>query len=260
MDVALLILFLKIDITQGVDNKDLAILSNNPLALSRGTLGRIAGLRLALCLAALPARGAALFALLLRLLHASLLPVHGLRRAILVRSRRGCRRRRGWHLGSRDARATPCRLTGELDVALHKLGLTLPAHVEDDVVHAATAQQEHTNHDCSEARSVPVVVVIRALPQGEAIPQKVIIAIPLRPLQDVHNQRQARLRLARLLDGLVEGALGGLLRIGALGLAVGLELLLDLVRVQGARLGAVGLGDVVDGGGWRDAENVVEGR
>jgi hypothetical protein len=43
------------------------------------------------------------------------------------------------------------------------------------------------------------------------------------------------------------------------GRALGGELLLDLVRVQGARLLAVGFVDLVLGGGGLDAQEVVEG-
>lgn len=258
VDIALLVFFLKVNVAQRVNHKNLAILSNNPLALSRRTLGGIARLGLALRLAALLARRTSFLTLLLRLLHTSLPPVYRLRRALLVLGRR--RRRRERHLGSWDAGATPSRLAGELDVALDKLDLALPAHVEDDVVHTTTTQQENANHDSPKTRSIPIVIVISPLPQREPIPQKVVIAVPLWAPQNIRNQRQSRLRVACLLDSLVELTFGGLLRIDALlGLEVGLELLLDLVGVQGAGLGAVGFGDVVNGSGGDNVEDVVEG-
>lgn len=93
-----------------------------------------------------------------------------------------------------------------------------------------------------------------------------VVAVAAGPAQDVGDEGQAGLALRGLLNGDIDLGLGGWLDAGlliavlvlALG-AVGLELALDLVRVQGARLLAVGLGDVVLGCRREDAEDVVEG-
>lgn len=270
MHFAFLVLLLQVDTTERVDNEDLAILSNNPLPGTggrgrgvTGCAGTDTGAR-TLSLASLLASPATLLLLRLPLLHATLLPVQRLRRAVLILSSSsgsGSRRRRRVDPGDPSGqRAAPGGLARKLDVPLDELLLLLPAHVQDQVVHGAAAHEERAQHGGAQARAVPVVVVVGALPEGEAVRQEVVVAVPQRPAQDVGDEREARLALRGVLDGGVDLRLGG--RLAVLLLAAGpglLELLLDLVRVQGARLLAVGLGDVVVRRRARDAQDVVEG-
>lgn len=134
----------------------------------------------------------------------------------------------------------------------------------------ATAEgEEDAEHDRAKARAVPVVVVVGALPRGEAIGNEVVVASTAGALQDVGDNGQAGLAVRSLLDGGLDlglrGALGDLdagllVLLVLLGLgALGGELLLDLVGVEGTGLLAVGFVDIILGGRGGDAEEVVEG-
>lgn len=135
MDLALLILSLEVNITKGVNNKDLAILSNNSLASTSrsSSRGRSSSSRGSLSSTARLLSRTSSIALSRLLLHTALSSVLGQRGGLfLVASgRRRCSR--GWSGSCVDARdvktSTPSGVAGELDVALDKLLLSLPAHV-----------------------------------------------------------------------------------------------------------------------------------
>ncbi len=272
VDVALLVLLLEKDVSLGVDDQDLAILGNDPLpnasrrhgGVARRVLGSIAAL------ASLLGGGAAVLLALHLFHHASLLSVHGHGRAGLVVFRLGHRSGRWFDIDARDTHvATLGGIAGKLDVALDKLALALPAHVQHHVVNCTAADEEQAKHDSAEAGAVAVVVVVGALPQREAIGEKVVVAVARGSLKDVGNQRQASLQLRGPLYGGLDlgrrGALGDLRALLAAGAGSGLglfgaQLLLDLVGVQGASQLAVGLANVVLRGRGGDAQDVVKRR
>lgn len=286
MDVPLLVLLLEVDVTEGVDDEDLAVLGHDSLLGARGPRSR-RSLRhrrraaAAACLLAGTSRAGAAGALpflaglpaRLLLLHAALLAVQGdggLLLLLFVVGGLGLRRW-WWRSGrsnilqSRDGEVVaPGGVSRELDVALDELALAPPAHVQGDVVEAAAADEQAADEDGAEARAVAAVVVLGALPGGEAVLEEVVVAVAAGPAQDVGDDGEAGLALAGLLDSGLQ--LRGARRPGdldALGLvlpgALGHDLLAHLVRVQGARLALVGLVDLVLGRGRRDAEEVVEG-
>lgn len=128
---------------------------------------------------------------------------------------------------------------------------------------SSTNHEKDTKDDRTQTRTVTVIVVVSAFPQGKAIRKEVIVAFTSRATQDVGNQRQAGLALRSVLDGGIDLCLGSGFGSGSTGFLVVLaaeleQLLLDLVRVQGPRLLAVGLGDVVLGGRGRYFENIIE--
>lgn len=95
-----------------------------------------------------------------------------------------------------------------------------------------------------------------------------VVPVSFRATQDVSNEGEPRLALRGLLHGGIDLGLRGrlcdvdtglllALVLASLG-AIGLELLLNLVRMQRARLLAVGLGNVIMRGRGRDLEDVVE--
>jgi hypothetical protein len=139
----------------------------------------------------------------------------------------------------------------------------LVVHNQDEVVDGAADEDEDTEDGGAEAGAVPVVVVVGALPGREAVLEEVVVAIAVGSAKDLADEAEASLALRGGLDGgadlLLRGGLDGLALLLEL-VALGLELLLDLVGVEGAGDLAVGLGDVVDGGLGADAEELVEGR
>ena len=160
----------------------------------------------------------------------------------------------------------------KLDVALDELALALPAHVQGQVVGAAAGDEEDAEHGGAQAGPVAVVVVLGALPRGEAVGQEVVVAVAAGSAQDVGDDGQAGLALRGALDGRLELGRGGLLghpdaRLGLLVLglvllglgALGGELLADLVGMELARLLLVRLVDVIVARAAGDAEELVEG-
>lgn len=253
----ILVLFFKVDVTDRVNNENLAILGHDPLTGGSWRSGRVAGNAGALGLAGLLASNASILLLGLSLLEASLLPVHGLRRAILfiIFLDSGDRSR----LKNRDDKTlAPGGLACILDVAAHKLLLAFPAHVKDEVVDRAASHEEDAKDGSAQAGAVAVVVVVGALPEREAVVEEMIVAVALGALEDVDDEGEAGLALTSALDRRGELSLGGGFGIGVL-LLLGLELLLHLVGVQCLGLLAVGLGDVVLAGVRADAQDVVEG-
>lgn len=125
--------------------------------------------------------------------------------------------------------------------------------------------KKQSRHDGSQTRAVSVVVVVGALPQWEAIREEVVITFPTGTTKDVGDEGETRLLLARLLDcGFYFGRSrwfdARLLLLGIALSSVGPELLLDLVRVEGTSLLAVGFRDVVLRGRGRNSQDVVECR
>lgn len=276
--VPLVVLLLEVDVAEGVDDEDLAVLGDDSLLGARGARarrclhghGRRAPAPAGLLLADASRAGGAARALpflagvlaRLLLLHPALLAVQGDGGLLLLlllfvggglRLRwRGLRRGRsgGGVVESRDGEVVaPGGVPRELDVALDELALAPPAHVQGDVVEAAAADEQAADEDGAEAGAVPAVVVLGALPGGEAVPEEVVVADAPRAAEDVGDDSEAGLALAGLLDGGLE--LGGLDAL-ALGLdaallfgAVGHDLLAHLVRVQRARLALVRLVDLV---------------
>lgn len=302
--VTLLVLLLEIDIAQRIHNKDLAVFGNDPLlgasrtitlssrlggGRARGRSRSGSGSSLLLAATATAAGGLLTVVLLLllgvALLHPAHLAVHGDDVSVLVfhhlrlggrrrRRRSGHRSRGGVDTGDVQV-LTPSGMAGKLDVALDELTLALPAHVEGQVVGGAAGEEEDARDSGAQTGAVTVVVVLGALPRGEAVAEEVVVAVAHRPTQDVGDDGQAGLALRGALDGGLDLSGGGrldhlrtrlaailLLKLGflLLGLdALGLELLLDLVRVQLAGLLLVGLVDVIETGGLADAEELVEG-
>jgi hypothetical protein len=169
---ALLVLLFEVDVTKGVNDKDLAVLGDDSALLPGRSSRRIARRRRALCFASLLG-GAATLTLVLLVAHAPFPAVHGLRRAlvlVLTRSRLA--------LGGGDVQvSSPSGVAGVLDITLDKLLLALPAHVENEVVDSSTADEEDADQYAAQARAVAVIVVIRALPQRESVGEVVIIAL-----------------------------------------------------------------------------------
>lgn len=131
------------------------------------------------------------------------------------------------------------------------------------------AKREESKQDRDEARTEASIVVSGASPLGEAVPQEMVVAIAGLAAEDVGDETEAGEALAGLLvegiDFLLAGTFGhahaGFLVLLALVLerVRGDEFLAGLVRVEGARLFAVGLVDVVEGRGGLDADEFVEG-
>ncbi len=286
--VALLVLLLEVHIAQGVNNQDLAILRNDallgagrPAALRRRRLGcgRARDRGRATAAASLaPTTRRVLVLLGIALLQPAHLAVHGNRPALLVLillRRRGGRRSRGLGIdaGHVDAEVlAPGGVARKLDVALDKLALALPAHVQREVVGAAAGNEEDAEHGGTETGPVAVVVVLGALPRGEAVGQEVVVAVAAGPAQDVGDDGEAGLALRGALDGGLDLGRGGLFghadaRLGLLVLglvllglcALGGELLADLVGMELARLLLVRLVDVIVARAAGDAEELVEG-
>ena len=255
MNNALLVLLLEIDVTKGVNDKNLAILGDDPALLSSRSSRRIARRRRALNFAGLLG-GATTLALVLLVTHAPFPTVHGLRRAlvlVLTRSRLA--------LGSRNVQvSSPSSFAGVLDITLDELLLALPAHVEYEVMDSSTADEEDADQDAAQARAVAVIVVIRALPQREAVGEVVIVALTSLATQDVGNEGETCLTLGGELDGILDlGRSRGLSTLVLALCALGAQLLSDLVGVKSASLCTVGLVNVVLRGGICDAEDLVEG-
>lgn len=191
-------MLLKEYIAHGINNKHLAVLSDNSLS-GAGSDRRIARRRLGVVLgsglASLLGHGLETFLavlLFLLLLHVtSLLAVYGLGHTLVVfLGLRG--RRSSIDVKTRNVTA-PGSVAGKSNVAADEFSLALPARVQDDVVHATTDEQKQAEHDCTQTRAVAVVVVVGTFPQREAIGEEMVVTVSGRAAQDVGNQRQASL-------------------------------------------------------------------
>jgi hypothetical protein len=153
------------------------------------------------------------------------------------------------------------------DVALNKLPATPPAHEQSKVVHAAAHDNKEAEQNGTETRAKSLVVVARAPPFWETVPQEVVVALALGALENIGNDRQPLIASGDLLevciDFLLRWALADLdSRCGAL-LLVGLLVFIDedlasLVGVQPCRLLAVGLVHFIVRCAGLDAKEVVE--
>ncbi|EPE05823.1 hypothetical protein F503_08354 [Ophiostoma piceae UAMH 11346] len=283
LDLALRVHLLQVDVAQRVDNQDLAVLGRDPSLGARRTSRRLRsrGGRAAAgstgtsnTAAAATAGGVTVLgriALGVALLHAALLAVHSHLLLLSIAA--------GLLLGGRSGRGVgadgvqvhagqlvaPGGLARIADVAVDKLALALPAHVQRQVVDGAADKDKEADHDRAEARAVAVVVVLGALPGREAVGQEVVVAVALGAAQDVGDNAEARLHVRGALHGGTDLARRRLLGdrhaavlLGCLG-PLSSQLLLDLVGMERSRLLAVGLVDVVEGRGRRHADKVVEG-
>lgn len=293
--LAVLVILLEVDIAARVDDQDLSVLRHDALLGALGSaalrLGRDrAGARGGLLGggggATALARGAALGLGLLggalagiALLQAAHLAVHGdvVAVFVLVDLLRG--RGRGGDGGGLVVDAgdgggevvAPGGAAGKRDVALDELALALPAHVQGYVVGDATGEEEDAEQGGAEARAVAAVVVLGALPRGEAVGEEVVITDTAGPAQDVGHDGQAGLALRGALDGGLDLAGRGRLDLGRAGLAalqlglfllspdtLGHELLADLVGVKLARPLLVRLVDVLLVRAGCDAQELVK--
>jgi hypothetical protein len=162
----------------------------------------------------------------------------------------------------------PSGLTCVANVALNEGPALLPAHVQSKVVDTTTDNNQNTEENRAEARTEAIVVVARALPGRKAIPQEVVVALTLRTLEDVCNNRQLLISGSDLLhvrvDFLLRWTLAGLDTRGLALLAslfsiIGDEDLARLVGVELAASRAVGFGQFVLVGTGLNAEHVIEG-
>lgn len=203
---------LKVDITQRIHDKHFTVLSNDPLLGARrsATLGSRLGCGRArggsgsgngsglLATATTPAGGllAAVFILFLlgvALLHPAHLTVHGDEVSVFIfhhlrwgrRGRRSGNRGRGG-VDAWDVKVLPpSGMAGKFDVTLDELALALPAHVQGQVVGCAAGEEEDARDGGAQAGAVTVVVVLGALPRGEAVAEKMVVAVAHRATEDV---------------------------------------------------------------------------
>lgn len=291
LHIAILVLLLQIHIPQRVNDKHLAVLGNNPLLragrsstlrlrLGRGTPTPTSRSRSRSRAPPSPARtsGRILgrFLLGITLLHPAHLAVHGYSPTTIVLIHLSLRRRSSGSRGrltidTGDAEIlAPGRIACIPDIPLDKLLLPFPAHVEREVMRRTTSKDKEPRNHGPETRPIPRVVILGPLPGREAIGDEVIIPLPPGAAQDVGDDAQPSLTVRGALDGGLDLGVGGLFgdvhavlallgRLLGLLCALGGELLLDLVRVEGARLLAVGLVDLVLGGRGRYAEEFVKG-
>lgn len=300
LNLTLLIDLLEIDVAERVDNEDLAVLGHHALlstGRARRRLCRGGGRAAAAGSARIGAgtetatNGTAAadaltgrIALGITLLHTALLAVHChvvLLRLVFGRTRVGSssttttQGRIGTNINAEvdtTQLAAPGGVARVPNVAFDKLALALPAHVQGNVVRSAADKDKEAEQDGAEARPVTVVVVFGALPDGEAVGEKMVVAVAFGSAQDVGHNAEAGLHLRGALHGSTNlasrRALGDIdtgllvaavaLLLGCLG-AVGRDLLLDLVRMELPCLLAVRFVDIVEGGRGRDANKVVKG-
>ena len=252
-------------IANRIDNQRLSILSDDalPLAGASRLLGGSGGTR-----GTSAHTGSSLLILLVLLIHHTLLATvdsHG----TSVTGFRGGRGRRCDRVDVRNTTNThfiaPGGSAGLANIAIHKLALALPAEDQRGVVSTTTENEEQTEQHGAQTRTESRVVVAGTLPQGEAILKEVVVTLAIRAAEDVGDEVQTgrpgvgvsdcgiNLALSRTLvdiDPLV--GLGLVLVLGV----VGDEGTLDLVRVDGSGLLAVGFGDLFLIGIGTDLEEV----
>lgn len=195
MDISLLGLLLEIDISNTVNDENLAVLRNGPL------LGTNRSAR-QLCLdGSADARRLDLvgeFGSLCGVLSSTtgLLVTSSLLASVPVHSHRlfllsSCG---WWGCGAVGAQAwdttnaaliTPSSASGVSDVAFDKLALLFPAKVQSDVVGTASNDDEQTEQHRTETRSEALVVVAGSSPCWEAVVEEVVVAFAFGAAQDV---------------------------------------------------------------------------
>lgn len=244
LHIAVGIFLLQIHVAKGIHDQNLAVLGHDPLlrAAGAGSLSLRHGRRASASLlggtgSAAGLASALLGGLLTRslLLHPTLLAVHRHRGLVIVgggRRRRGRCGRRGIDAGDPQV-AAPGGLARERDVAANELALPLPAHVQGEVVEAAAAHKKHTDEHGAQPRPVPAVVVLGALPHGEAVGDEVVVARAARAPQDVRDDGEAGLAVASGLDGGLDLGLRRRLRYGDAGFLAALVLLGGLRALGG---------------------------
>lgn len=270
---AILVGLFEVDVSDRVDDEDLAVLCDHTLAGTGGAIGRR---RSGGCPRGLDALGLLLGFILLGvlLLHASLAPIHGLHGIgiLAYRRRRRSRRPCGRGIQAGDVEVVaPRGAAGILDVPVDEGLLLLPVHAEEEQMPAAADRNEESQQHGEETRSEAGVVVAGALPLGEAVAQEVIVPLSARSAQDVGHDAEARESIAGSFGGGLDLCLGRALgdmdaRLLALGLLlpfarrlVGDELVLDLVGVDKAGSLLIALIDLILAGRGGDAQEVVEG-
>lgn len=244
---------LKVDVADAIDDEDLAILGDGALLCANGTAGKLRLDRSAdsgvLCLFGKGSFGwlGLLCSTLALTLGSTLLlsvPVHSLRFFLGrgLRDGSGC----GVNAGNTSDLVTPGDTAGLANVALDKVAVFHPVHVEGNVVDTTTEEDEETDHDRAETRAKSLVVVAGSAPFGEAVTEEVIVALALSTTEDVgdyaETSKASRGFLAESIDFLLRRLLvlldmnGGLVSLlGVLdwrGRVVGCdETLTSLVRV-----------------------------
>ena len=125
-----------------------------------------------------------------------------------------------------------------------------------------------TEYDGAKTRTEALIIVARASPCREAIPQEVIVSLALWSFEHLNNDREPLVASSSLLQVGIDFLLGrrlGDLDTGRLAFLivvlaiVGNEDLAGLVGVQFARLFAVGFGQFVLRCAGLDTKEVVEG-
>ena len=269
MKFTLLSTLLKVDVADTVDNEDFAILGDSALLCANRTAGEFGLDRSAntgiLCL--LDNSGSGRLWLLRSTLALTLsstllfsVPVHGLR-FFLGRGFRNRGRCTGVDTGNALDLVAPSNATSLTNVALDKVAVLHPVHVEGNVVDTTTEEDKETDHDRAETRTESLVVVASTAPFGEAIAKEVIVALALSTTKDVcdyaETSETSRGFLAESIDLLLRRLLvlldmnSGLVSLLGLldrwGRVVGSdETLTGLVGVQDTSLLLVGGVDIVD--------------
>jgi hypothetical protein len=165
------------------------------------------------------------------------------------------------------ALVTKSSLARHPNVPLPKLLAASPRHEESEVVEASTHYDEQADHDGTKARTEALVVVPRASPCWETVPQEVVVALALGALQHGRNNGKPLvgggdllhmrfdLLVGRLLADLDAGTCALLVVVFRI---VGDEDLAGLVGVKLARPLAVGFGQLLLRRAGLDAEEIVE--
>lgn len=271
---------LKVDIADAIDDEDLAVLGDGALLCANRTAGDFgldgsadSGV---LCLLGNSSSGRPwlLSSTLAVTLGSTLLlsvPVHGLRFFLGGGFRDGSRC--SVNTGDASDLVTPSNTTSLTDVALDKVTVLHPVHVEGDVVDTTAEEDEETDHDGAEARAESLVVVSSTTPFGETVTEEVVVALALRATKDVgHYAETSKASRGLLAEGIdlllrrllilldMDGRLVSLLcvldrRRGVVGSD---ETLTGLVRVQDTSLLLVGSVDGVKVGKVLYTEERVE--
>lgn len=240
---------LKVDIADAIDNENLAVLSDSALLCANRTASEVglvgsadsrvlcllgngsSGRLWLLCSTSAVTLGSALLLAV---------PVHGLR-LFLGRGFRnggGC----GVNAGNASDLVTPGNATGLANVALDKVAVLHPVHVEGDVVDTTTEEDKEADHDRAETRAKSLVVVTSTTPFGEAVAEEVIVALALSTTKDVCDYAET----SKASRGFLAESVNLLLRR----LLVLLDMdsrLVSLLCVLGRRSGVVGSDETLTG-------------
>jgi hypothetical protein len=271
----------KVDIANTIDNEDLAVLCNSALLCANRTASKLGLDRSAdsrvLCLFGKSSSGGLwLLCITLAVTLSSALflsvPVHGLR--FFFGRGLGDGSRCGVNAGDASDLVTPSDTAGLTNVALDKVAVLHPVHVEGNVVDTTAEEDKETDHDGTETRTESLVVVTSTTPFRKAVAEEVIVALALRATEDVGDYAETgkasrgflaesvNLLLRRLLVLVdMDGRLVSLLCVlDRRGRVVGSdEALTSLVGMQDTSLLLVGSIDVVNSRKVLYTEEGVEG-